>query len=209
MSAPQGTPEWLQERCGKVGASSIGDLMARTKSGYGASRANLMARLLTERLTGAPVETYMSAAMQWGTDTEPQARAAYEFQRDIEVVETGWVPHPDIDGSGCSPDGLVGAAGLLEIKSPNTATHVDTLLGKGIDLRYLLQMQWQMECCQREWCDFVSFDPRLPLRMQLHVRRIERDNTLVENIRIEVAKFLAELDLKIQVLNEKYPEEMQ
>jgi len=181
--------------------------MARTKTGYGASRANLMARLLTERLTGQPAETYQNAAMQWGIDTEPQARAAYEFSRDVEVVETGWVPHPEVEGAGCSPDGLVGDDGMVEIKCPNTATHCDTLLGAEIDRRYLLQMQWQMECARRQWCDFISFDPRLPLRMQLFVKRIERDDKLIEEIKLEVTKFLAELDLRIQVLNEKYPEE--
>lgn len=207
MSAPQGTPEWLQERCGKLGASSIGDLMARTKTGYGASRANLMARLLTERLTGAPVESFVSGPMLWGIETEPQARAAYEFSRDIDVVETGWVPHPVIDNAGCSPDGLVQADGMTEIKCPNTATHLDTLLNGSIAKGYLLQMQWQMECCRREWCDFVSFDPRLPLRMQLFVQRIERDESLISEIKMEVVKFLSELDLRIQVLNEKYPTE--
>jgi len=207
MSAPQGTPEWLAERAGKVGASSIGDLMARTKNGYGASRANLMARLLTERLTGQPAETYQNGAMLWGIETEPQARAAYEFSRDVEVIETGWVPHSEIEGAGCSPDGLVGVDGMTEIKCPQTATHIDTLLGKLIDKRYLLQMQWQMECCGRDWCDFISFDPRLPLRMQLFVQRIKRDEKQIEEIRIEVVKFLSELELRLQVLNEKYPEE--
>ena len=207
MSAPQGTPEWLQERCGKLGASSIGDLMARTKNGYGASRANLMARLLTERLTGAPVESFVSGPMLWGIETEPQARAAYEFSREVEVVETGWVPHWTIENAGCSPDGLVQADGMTEIKCPNTATHIDTLLNGSIAKNYLLQMQWQMECCRRQWCDFVSFDPRLPLRMQLFVQRIERDESLISEIKMEVVKFLSELDLRIQVLNEKYPTE--
>jgi len=206
MSAPQGTPEWLQERCGKLGASSIGDLMARTKNGYGASRTNLMARLLTERLTGQPVETFTSGPMLWGIETEPQARAAYEFSREVEVVETGWVQHPVVENAGCSPDGLVGDKGLIEVKCPNTATHIDTLLGKDISNNYVLQMQWQMEVTRRDWCDFVSFDPRLPLRMQLFIRRFERDDVLIRDIKLEVAKFLDEMDLRIQVLNEKYPE---
>jgi len=113
--------------------------------------------------------------MLWGIETEPQARAAYEFSREVEVVETGWVPHWAIENAGCSPDGLVQTDGMTEIKCPNTATHIDTLLNGSIAKNYLLQMQWQMECCRRQWCDFVSFDPRLPLRMQLFVRRIERD----------------------------------
>ena len=205
MSAPQGTAEWLQERAGKLGASSIADAMARTKNGYGASRANLMARLLTERLTGMPVETFSSAAMQWGNDTEPQARAAYEFQRDVEVSETGWVPHRSIANTGCSPDGLVDGGGLVEIKCPQTATHIETLLARTIPGKYVVQMQWQMEVTGTDWCDFISFDPRLPLRMQMFVQRIERDDNRIAEIREEVTTFLAELDQKIHQLNELCP----
>lgn len=204
MSAPQGTPEWLQERCGKLGASSIGDLMARTKSGYGASRANLMSRLLTEILTGRPTDGFTSAAMAWGTETEPQARAAYEFMQGVQVVETGFLLHPDIPGAGCSPDGLVGDDGLVEIKCPNTATHLETLLGGAIDKRYMLQMQWQMDVTGRQWCDFVSFDPRLPMRMHMHRQRVSRDEELLTEIRQEVRKFLGELEAKVRALNELY-----
>jgi len=209
----QGSPEWFALRCGKVGASSIGDLMAKTRNGYGASRANLMARLVTERLTGTPAETYSSAAMQWGIETEPQARAAYAWRHDAEVTEVGWVPHPDIPEAGASPDGLVynvagtWAHGMVEIKCPNTATHIDTLLGSPIDRRYLLQMQWQMACADRHWCDFVSFDPRLPMRMQLFVQRVHRDEELIAEITNEVGIFLAELQQKVDDLNTRYPEE--
>ena len=202
----QRSPEWFAVRLGKVGASSIGDLMAQTKSGYGASRANLMARLITERLTGVPVEMFSSGAMLWGSDTEPQARGAYAFLNDAEVFEVGWVPHPFIEGAGASPDGLVGLDGTLEIKCPNTATHLDTLLVKPIDKKYVLQMQWQMACAGGKWCDFVSFDPRLPLRLQLFQQRIPRDDQLIAEITKEVCAFLAELQQKLDELDARYPE---
>ncbi len=192
--AEQRTDEWLQERCGKVTASRIGDLMAKTKSGAAASRANYLAELIAERLTGVPRQGFSNAAIQHGVETEPQARAMYEMETGLTVEETGFVPHPKIDGTGASPDGLVGATGLLEIKCPNTSTHIDTLRGASIDRKYLLQMHWQMICTGREWCDFVSFDPRLPLEMQIHIQRVHRDAELAEEITAEVTQFLAELN---------------
>lgn len=191
----QGTAEWLSERAGKVTASKIASVMAKLRDGKpGADRKNYMAQLITERLTGLPADTFTNAAMQWGTETEPQARAMYELVTGFPVVETGFVPHPTLGQTGASPDGLVGEDGLVEIKCPNTATHIDTLRGAGIDRKYLLQMHWQMICCEREWCDFVSFDPRLPEAMQLHIQRVERDAELVEEITAEVTQFLNELN---------------
>lgn len=190
----QRTEEWFSERCGKVTASKIADVMAQTKSGPGAARKNYMAQLLTERLTGEPTQGFTNAAMQWGTDTEPQARAMYAFQTDNSVTEAGFVPHPGIPMTGASPDGLVGEKGLVEIKCPNSATHIDTLRGAKIDRKYLLQMHWQMICTDREWCDFVSFDPRLPDAMQLHIQRVELDTDLALKITNEVNQFLTELD---------------
>lgn len=203
----QGTAEWLQERAGKVTASRIGDLMAKTKAGYSASRANYMAELVAERLTGIPKQGFTNDAMRWGTETEPQARAMYELETGHTVIETGMVPHPTIEGSGASPDGLVGDTGLVEIKCPNTATHIETLRGAGIDRKYLLQMHWQMICCERDWCDFVSFDPRLPLEMQIHIRRVERDAELVEEITAEVTQFLTELNNTVADLRARYMKE--
>src|SRR3990167_876627 len=139
----QGSPEWLLARVGKVTASRVSDVVAKTKTGWGASRANYMAELIAERLTGAPAAQYVNAAMQWGTDTEPQARAAYEFFQDATVEQVGLVPHPTIPMSAASPDGLVGDDGMVEIKCPNTATHVDTLLSPVIPEKYTTQMQWQ------------------------------------------------------------------
>lgn len=200
----QGTDEWLSERAGKVTASRIADVMAKTKSGYGAARANYMADLIAERLTGVPKQGFTNAAMQWGTETEPQARAMYEFQTGESVVETGFVPHPTIPMTGASPDGLVGIEGLVEIKCPNTATHITTLRGGKIDRKYLLQMHWQMICIDRNWCDFVSFDPRLPDEMQMHIERVELDEDLASEITTEVTAFLAELDETVADLRERY-----
>jgi len=200
----QGTVEWLQERAGKVTASRIGDLMAKTKSGYSASRANYMAELVAERLTGVPRQGFSNAAMQWGTETEPQARAMYELETGRSVVETGFHEHPIIEGTGASPDGLVADDGLVEIKCPNTATHIETLRGGPIDRKYMLQMHWQMICTGRDWCDFVSFDPRLPLEMQIHIHRVSKDAELAEDITAEVTKFLAELNLIVADLEARY-----
>ena len=189
----QGSDEWKQARLGRVTASRVADVIAKTKSGYGASRANYMAELIAERLTGVPAEKYTNAAMAWGTATEDEARAAYEFQAGVVVETVGFVAHPDIENCGASPDGCVGADGLLEIKCPNTATHIDTLLGQAIPAKYATQMLWQMECTGRKWCDFVSYDPRLPGTMQLFVKRLDRDDERLAEIRAEVVKFLDEL----------------
>lgn len=200
----QRTDEWLSERAGKVTASRIADVMAMTKSGLGAARKNYMADLVAERLTGEPKQGFMNAAMQHGIDTEPQARAMYELERGVTVVEEGFVRHPTLANTGASPDGLVGEDGLVEIKCPNTATHIETLRGGKIDRKYLLQMHWQMICCERQWCDFVSFDPRLPIEMQLHIERVERDEELCAEIEAEVTAFLTELDETVADLEARY-----
>lgn len=200
----QGSPEWQAMRLGRLTASRVADAVAKTKTGYGASRANLMATLIIERLTGEVQETYTNAAMQHGIDTEPQARAAYCFYRDAEVTQIGFVDHPNIGMSGCSPDGLIGDDGMLEIKCPNTATHLETLLDGAVPGKYVTQMQWQMACTGRQWCDFVSFDPRLPESMRLFVKRVPRDNARIEELSGEVIAFLVELNDKLASLRARY-----
>lgn len=197
----QGSPEWLAQRLGRVTASRIADVCARTKSGWGASRANYMAQLIAERLTGVPAENFTSTAMQWGLDTEAEARAAYEFMTDTEVMPAGFIDHPSIIMSGASPDGLIGDDGLLELKCPNTATHLDSLLGQSVALKYEQQMLWQLACSGRAWCDFVSYDPRLPEPMRLFVRRVRRDPTKIEALERIVIDFLDELYRKLEDLN--------
>lgn len=199
----QGSDEWHQLRLGKVTASRIADLMAKTKSGYGASRANYMAELIVERLTGQRTESYLNAAMKHGIDTEPQARDAYCFLTDADVVEVGFIDHPAIPMAGASPDGLVGDEGLVEIKCPSSATHIETLLSESVPEKYELQMLWQMACTGRKWCDYVSFDNRMPGDMQLFRKRIHRHDGTVANVEAEVRKFLAELDAKQTALTAK------
>lgn len=189
----QGSAEWLAIRCGKVTASRVADVVAKTKTGYGASRANYMAELIAERLTGQPAEKFSNAAMAWGTEKEPEARALYEFMTDATVEQVGFVPHPAIAMSGASPDGLVASDGLVEIKAPLTSTHIDTLLGGVIPQKYVAQMMWQMACCARAWVDFCSYDPRLPDSMRLFVKRLHRDETVIKELEAEVSQFLAEL----------------
>jgi putative phage-type endonuclease len=200
----QGTDSWRQQRLGKVTASRMADVIARTKNGYGASRANYLAELVAERLTGVPAEHFQSAAMIWGTEKEADARIAYSFYSNAEIELVGFVPHPTIAMSGCSPDGFVGVDGLVELKCPNTATMIDLLRGGTIPDKYICQMFWQMACTGRQFCDFVSYDPRLPPHMQLFVQRIQRDNRLIKGLEAEVIKFLAELDATIADLNARY-----
>lgn len=200
----QRTTEWRLARCGKVTASRVADVIAKTKSGYSTSRANYMAELICEKLTGVPTEGYTSSAMQHGIETEPQARAAYEMASGGLVEEVGFVPHSSIFDGGASPDGLVGADGMVEIKCPLTATHIDTLLTETVPGKYLAQMQWQMACTGRQWCDFVSYDPRLPETMALFVKRVPRDEKMIEELEKEVYNFLTEMDDKLEKLEEKY-----
>lgn len=198
----QRTDAWFQARLGRVTASKVADVLAKTQSGYAASRANYMAQLVCERLTGQKSEGFTNAALQHGIDTEPLARAAYEALKDVLVDEVGFVPHPSIKMAGASPDGLVGDDGLLEIKCPNTATHIETLLSQTVPGKYNTQMQFQMACTDREWCDFVSFDNRLPAELQLFVKRVPRDNMYIRLMEEEIIKFLNELDIKIAQLME-------
>lgn len=204
----QGTDAWRAMRLGKVTASKIADATARTESGWSASRANYMADLISERLTGASRDGFTNAAMQWGTDMEPEARRVYEFMHDVDVDQVAFVDHPSIPNSGASPDGLVGTDGLIEIKCPNTATHIKTLLGAEIDGKYIKQMQWQMTCTGRKWCDFVSYDPRMPERMQMHIRRVHYDATMVLSMEEEISEFLAELSAKVNELRRRFGEDV-
>lgn len=207
MSDLQRTPEWYAARLGKVGASRIADVIAKTKSGWGASRANYLAELVCERLTGQPAQGYINAAMHWGIETEPDARTAYEFYTDQTVELAGFVEHPSIPMSGCSPDGLVGDDGLVEFKCPQTATHIDTLLDGTIDKKYRLQMQWQMACTGRQWCHFVSYDPRMPASMQFFLYRIERDDKQIAELEEAVRVFLQEVESKVYMLRMRYESE--
>lgn len=201
----QGSTEWRMARLGKVTASRVADVIAKTKSGYSASRANYAAELVAERLTGVAAEGYMNAAMQWGVEKEDEARAAYEFMTGIVIEQVGFVPHPSLPDTGASPDGLAGDDGLVEIKCPNTATHIATLTGGKVPEKYITQMMWQMACTGRQWCDFISYDPRLPERMRLFVYRVHRDDALIASLEREVVTFLGEVTATVADLSHKYP----
>jgi putative phage-type endonuclease len=197
----QRTDEWFTARLGKVTASSLHKVLAKTKTGYGADRGNYMTQLVLERVTGTKADFYTNASMQWGIDQEPFARAAYEATKGVMVEEIAFVPHPTIEMSGASPDGLVGDDGMVEIKCPDSKTMLECWLSDNpVESKYMAQMQWQMRCADRNWCDYVVFDPRMPPKAQLFVDRVERDDEWIAATEIEVVKFLAEVDAKVAAL---------
>lgn len=200
LALEQGTDEWRKARTGSLGSSQIKEALARTKSGWGAGRRNMIAQLVVERLTGEPTESFMSAAMQHGVDTEPQARAAYAFTYGVEVEQVGLVLHPTIKGTHSSPDGLVGSDGALEVKCPQPATHMATLLADEVPSEYQKQIDWHMACSGRQWVDFISFDPRFPVELQMFVKRVHRDQTRIIELETEVTAFLREVDEKVSEL---------
>lgn len=187
----QGTEEWHAMRLGKVTASQIVNVMMKPDA---AGYQDYRAQLACERLTGKPTETFKSAAMQHGTDTEPQARAMYTMTTGLAVQEVAFLDHPTIAMAGCSPDGLVGKLGLIEIKCPQPKEHIRTLLGGAIKRPYALQMQWQMACTGRDWCDFISFCPDLGDDFALHVERVAVDHNMVRDMEKAVREFLASVD---------------
>jgi putative phage-type endonuclease len=194
----QGTDEWKKARLGHVSGSSIADVMAK---GRGVTRKNYLIKMVAERLTGMWEESYKNSAMDWGTQTEPLARIAYENHYQSFVDKTGFWKHPTIQYLGVSPDGLVGSKGLIEIKCPNTTTHLDYIFDDKVPATYYKQMQCQLWVTGREWCDFVSFDPRLPIKNQLFVKRCVRDEELIAEMEVEVKQFLSEVEVFINILS--------
>jgi putative phage-type endonuclease len=195
----QRTDDWFAARLGKVTASRVADVIAKTKTGYGAGRANYMADLVVERLTGQKASSFSNAAMEWGTEQEPNAKAAYAAKTGILVEDVGFIDHPTVAMSGASPDGFA-EEGLVEIKCPNTATHLEYIFDGKPPQKYVTQMQWQMACAGKPWGDFASFDPRLPERLQLLVVRVLRDDDYIKMLEQEVTIFLQELDDKLNKL---------
>lgn len=187
----QRTEEWFAARLGKVTASKVASVLAKKDS---ATRSDYLTDLVLERLTGRQQEFYQNEAMQWGTETEPQARMAYEAARNTLVDELGFIDHPTIANFGCSPDGVIGEDGLIEIKCPNSKTHLSTLLSGKAPTKYIPQMQTQMAVMGKKYCDFVSFDPRLPEDLQLFIVRVERDDEYIAKLEEEVSAFLKEVD---------------
>lgn len=196
----QGSSEWLQMRLGKLTASRMADVLATTKSGPSAARKNYLAQLVAERLTGDIGEGFTNTAMQWGTEHEPLARSEYEIINDLSVDHAPFVDHPYIGMCGASPDGFVGDFGLVEIKCPNTATHIDYLLAQKPPSKYVPQMALQLACTERKWCDFVSYDPRMPKEFKLFIVRYEPNQEYLEMIEAEAMKFIEEVDETISRL---------
>jgi putative phage-type endonuclease len=191
----QGSELWLMQRRGHLSASRLHDAVTKGARGaYSAKRADIMWTLIEERITGQAAPHFVTAEMQWGIDTEPQAKALYSFLTDQPVDPAPYVPHAYIPMTGASPDGYVGDKGLIEVKCPKTKTHLQTLAAKEVPVQYITQMQWQMECTGRHWCDFVSFDPRLPEDYQIWIHRVDRDDAMIETLKDEIVKFEAELN---------------
>ena len=206
----QGSEEWRQARCGSIGASDAPSVVRRTKSGYSADRENLMANKVLERITGTPVEIFKTAAMLQGTAREPEARLLYQMVKGVEVMEVGLITHPRIDSTHASPDGFVlvpgGTAigGLIEIKCPMPAKHLDTLLNETISNDHIVQMQWQMACTAHAWCDYVSFNPDFPPHMQMWIKRVQRDGDLIALLESEIRTFIKDLETKVVRLSRRY-----
>jgi len=196
----QGTDEWKRIRLGKVTASGVADVLAKTKSGVSASRGNYLIKLALQRITGEFEDGFTSEAMQWGIDNEAQARVAYEVKSSNFVDQVAFIDHPNINWFGASPDGLINDDGLVEIKCPNSATHWSYIKANEPPLKYYIQMQAQMACTGRDWCDFVSFDPRMPDRSKLFIKRVMRDTHFVMRMESEVIEFLSEVEAEVNLM---------
>ena len=204
----QRTEEWFQQRLGKVTASRISDVIAKTKTGVSTSRQNYLIQLVSERLTGKKGDSYVNQAMLDGIEREDAARKLYEIKRNISVSEVGFFEHPVLSMSGASPDGAVHAeiegkyAGLIEIKCPIETTHTNTLMSKSVPSKYIPQMQWQLACTGASWVDFVSYNPNFPPELQLFISRVDRDQSYITELEVEVEKFLEEVEQTIIKLKE-------
>ena len=199
----QRSDEWFEARLGKLTASRYADAVARTKSGWGASRARYAAELAVERMTGEREEGYRSASMDWGTTTEDLAADQYAFLFDAELHKVGFVNHPTIEMAGASPDRLVGDEGMIEIKCPDRHTHFGYLTSKSVDGKYVKQMNFQMICAGRKWCDFISFDPRVPPALQMYVKRFYCPQLVSrDEINEEAIAFLTQVDNLVAQLNQ-------
>lgn len=206
LDVEQGSEEWRAARCGSLGASRLHEAVARTKSGWGASRANVMADMIVERLTRCPTDGFTTQAMRDGIEREPEARAAYAFEHGVNVAEIGLALHPRIKGSHASPDGIIGDFGLLEIKCCANATHLAALLGEPIPDKYVIQALWQMTCLGRQWTDVAYYNPHFPEPMRLFVRRVHRDEARIDTLEEQVEEFLGELEMKLAQLRERWQE---
>jgi putative phage-type endonuclease len=210
----QNTPEWLVHRVGLCTGSRVADVIKRLtrKSGdrqagdYAQCHYDYLWEVVIERLTGRAADSYVSPAMEWGIEHEAEARGVYEVRKDVMTTPIGFAMHPTIEWFGASPDALVGEEGVLEIKCPNTSTHLAYLLGGEVPIEYVPQMMAEMACAERKWCDFVSYDPRLPHNLQFFCRRFHRNDELIAQMEAEVRTFLEDVILKMGELAERAAE---
>ena len=200
IAVQQGTPEWHQLRLGKVTASRVADILAKTKTGPSASRQNYLIELALQRTTGIIQESYSNSAMEWGTQTEPQARVAYEVKSGNFVDQVPFIDHPNIEWFGCSPDGLVSDRGLVEIKCMQPKGHWEVIKTKEIPKNYWIQQQAQLSCTNREWNDYVGFNPIFPDKSQLFIKRTYRDEVFITEMELEIKKFLDEVEVEVQLM---------
>ena len=206
VDVQQGSGEWLQMRAGRVTGSKMADVLSRLKNGgETADRKNYKAQIVAEILTGNSAQSYVSPEMQWGTEQEPFARAAYEAATGVFVDQVGFYIHPAIERAGGSPDGLVGVDGAIEIKCGKTATHIRWALADEVPPEHEPQMMFYLACTGRKWMDFVSFDPRVSPRYQLFIKRLQRDESRIADINAAVEQFLVEVDLMIEQLDARFP----
>ena len=195
INIEQGSDAWKQARLGHVTASNMADVMSKGKgTSEAVGRYKYKVKLVAERLTQTAGESYSNAAMEWGIEQEQFACIEYEASQNVFLERTGFWLHPKIQWLGVSPDRLVGDDGLIEVKCPNTTTHLGYLFENRIPPDYYKQIQCQLWVTGRKWCDFVSYDPRLPKRNQLLIVRTERDESLIKEMEAETIQFLSEVN---------------
>lgn len=207
-SLSQNSVEWLMARRGRITASRCGDVIGKSEKTkkYYAERQNYLWELVVEHITGRSAERYVTPAMEWGIEQQPFAEAAYEMREGASIDSVGLIIHPEMEYFACSPDGLLGDDGLIEIKCPTTRVHLEYMKGGTVPEQYIPQMNAEMACMpEREYCDFVSFDPRVPFGMQLFVRRHYRDRERIAELEQEVKKFQAELAYELMELSAVKP----
>lgn len=202
MPSEQRSEEWFRERLGCVSSSCICDVLAKPIKGNkeATTRRNLKARLVCEILTGKTEESYQSWDMQRGIQLEPFAVTEYELRQGVDTESVGFVPHPTIERAGASPDRLIGSDGVLELKAPKQANHIDYLRDGIVPVEYRKQMLWEIACTGRKWADFASFNPSFPEELQLFVARLERDDVAIAEIEAEVLKFNQEVREMVDTL---------
>lgn len=195
IGVPSGTAEWVKARIGIVTASRLGDVMAKRKDKQEAApRRNYMRELVAERMTGFAIDHYVSPAMQWGLDYENEGKEYYEALSGNLIEPAGFILHRSIADFGATPDGFLSPDGVFEMKAPTTSTHLDWIIDGKVPPEYKPQMLGEMMCTGRQWCDFSSYDPRMPENKRLFVRRYEPTAAEFAEIEDAVRAFLLDLD---------------